>query len=361
MEWDALVEASATNTIFQTWEWFDGWWRVFGTGHRLFFLLLRSLRTGRAVGFAPLMISAGAGRRELRFAGTGNADYLDVVVSERHDEAIAALSQFLSANRQHWDVISLQNVPRESPLGALLPLTMRRFGLSAAVVGRVPCPVLLLDDAKAVGRMIDKYSLRRREHWFQRQGRLTFRRIEPGEETDRLLPVFFAQHIERWRDSSAPSLFNDPRQQQLYRELAATLGRKGWLAFSVLELDDAPIAFHFGFEYQHKLLWYKPSYAPEQGAHSPGLVLIRRLVLDALKAGHTEVDFTVGDEPFKSRFANHRRSNINIRVFKNRTLFVAAVLSYHSRQFAKRALASMRGLVGRRGGMMSVPVADSNA
>src|ERR1700754_4495691 len=40
-EWNDLVAHNETNSIFQTYEWFDAWWQTFGGAHELFFLLLR--------------------------------------------------------------------------------------------------------------------------------------------------------------------------------------------------------------------------------------------------------------------------------------------------------------------------------
>ena len=48
-EWNELVARNETNSIFQTYQWFDAWWRTFGDAHQLFFLLLR--QEGRIVGF----------------------------------------------------------------------------------------------------------------------------------------------------------------------------------------------------------------------------------------------------------------------------------------------------------------------
>jgi len=53
-DWNELSARSETNTIFQTYEWFDAWWSVFGPHNDLFFLVLR--KRGEVVGFAPFML-----------------------------------------------------------------------------------------------------------------------------------------------------------------------------------------------------------------------------------------------------------------------------------------------------------------
>src|SRR5690606_12642575 len=48
--WNALVADNEINTVFQTYEWFDSWWQVFGKGRELFFLVVRE--GDEIVGFA---------------------------------------------------------------------------------------------------------------------------------------------------------------------------------------------------------------------------------------------------------------------------------------------------------------------
>ena len=92
---------------------------------------------------------------------------------------------------------------------------------------------------------------------------------------------------------------------------------KGWLLFSMVEFNDQPIAFHYGFDYNDTVLWYKPSFDVEHASHSPGLVLLRYLIGYAIDQKRHELDFTIGDEPFKSRFTNSKRKTVSLKVFRN--------------------------------------------
>jgi len=341
-EWNSVVARSATNTVFQSYEWFDSWWSVHGADRELFLLIVRTA-TGEIVGFAPLMICTRDRRRTLKFIGSGNADYLDFILPDSAADALQAICAFLHEHRGRWDVMKLLNVPVTSSLARTLPGIMRALGLPGAVVGRVACSALMLRGAEpAARRLIDKYSVRRRERWFRAHGVLLLRRATTGAELDQWLPLFFEQHVDRWRDTATPSLFNDVRNREFYQALAHALLARGWLSFTVIEFESVPIAYHFGFDYDGRVIWYKPSFARAYAAHSPGLVMIRYLVQQALEAGSAEFDFTIGDEPFKNRFTNVRRTNVNIAVFQGRVPFLLATFSYHLRQFAKRLMAPFR-------------------
>jgi CelD/BcsL family acetyltransferase involved in cellulose biosynthesis len=133
---------------------------------------------------------------------------------------------------------------------------------------------------------------------------------------------FFAQHISRWAGSATPSLFLDERNQAFYRELVRAMSHCGWLVLSVVELDDRPLAMHCGFDYGGRFLWYKPSFDVEHAKHSPGLVLLRYLIGYAIEHQLEEFDFSIGDEPFKFRFANRVRTTVQVRIYKDPLNFV---------------------------------------
>src|SRR5437868_1220594 len=84
------------------------------------------------------------------------------------------------------------------------------------------------------------------------------------------------------------------------------------IRFSVLRLEGEPIAFHFGFEYNRRFIWYKPSFSAAHARLSPGEVLIKYLLEDVIDRGLEEFDFGVGEEAFKYRFANHVKHNHRI-------------------------------------------------
>ena len=317
-EWNRLVAASESNTVFQTHEWLASWCAVSAT-HRPLLLLGRI--DGVPIGIAPL---ARAGRT-LRFAADHHADYCDVIVAPAHkDRFLRAVLQYLADRRADWDALSLLNIPDRSSTLTLLRRHARRLGLHVLVRGTVPCPTILLgaypDPRRALLR---KDSLQRPYRFFARSGALQFRDIATLDEARALLPRFFAQHEARWRDTATPSLFHDADNRRFYEILLEEMWPSGWLVFSVLTYNDAPIAFHLGFDYDNCFLWYKPSFDVQLRRHSPGNVMLHQLLARGLDTGKAEFDFSVGDEAFKRRYCNATRYNRNL-VVTHRTHAVAA-------------------------------------
>jgi CelD/BcsL family acetyltransferase involved in cellulose biosynthesis len=317
-EWNALVRANETNTVFQTHEWFDAWWQTLRGRSRLFFLNVT--RNGSTIGFAPLMLRRNRfGLRQLEFVGTGNADYQDFVLPVDKPQAVAAICAFLRQQSSRWHRMRLTNVPQQSATLRLFRDAAAAHGLALVTEAVMRCPVLLLENnASAVRELVDRYSLRRPLNWFGARGTLRFRYVTERDELLSLLPHFFDQHVARWRSLGQPSLFEGAEQREFYVALTEALLGTGWLSFFVVEFNDRAIAFHFGFDYGGAIIWYKPSFDPAFAARSPGLLLTRQLIEDALQTSKKELDFTIGDEAFKSRFANHERFNSYVSIYPSR-------------------------------------------
>jgi len=349
-QWNGLVAANETNTVFQTFEWFDAWWNAFGAGSELYLLVVRE--AGAIIGFAALMQARSVfGWRELKFVGSGNADYQDFVLPREKPRAIAAICEFLRARWARWDRLALGNVPEDSSTMPLFLAAAEKAGLRIVVEARVTCPTLRIqDDPAHARRMIEKYSLRRPHNWFARRGAVSFRHVQQVDEVIGFLPAFFEQHRQRWQAAGKPSLFTQSRQQKFYEGLARALHSRGWLQFSVVEFNGEPIAFHFGFDYCGCVTWYKPSFDVRYAEHSPGLLLTRELIEDGLRRERVELDFTAGDEAFKGRFASRERYNVHFGVYHGRAGYSIAL--------AIRRLRRMAGALLRRGRTRAVPDAS---
>ena len=362
-QWNALVAANQTNTVFQTWEWFDAWWRTFGGSRRLFLLIVR--RGGEIIGFAALARRRSTfGWRRLEFAGHGNADYQDFVLPTDKKRAVAAICAFLRANWWRWDRLALGNIPGSSSTFADLQASTASTGLRMVDEARVSCPTLLLqEDGPRARRVIDKYSVRRPHNWFTKRGDVRFRHVSTVEEIDRLLPQFFEQHRRRWNSVGKPSLFSQWRQERFYEVLARGLLTRGWLQFSVVEFNGEPIAFHFGFDYLGCVTWYKPAFEVRYAEHSPGLLLTRHLIEDGLRRSRRELDFTCGDESFKERFASRHRFNASVGIYHSVMLHRLAQGVHDLRRALADKVRRFRSKQRGAAGVASAPlaVADSDS
>lgn len=317
--WNALAACSDTNTVYQTYEWNSSWWMTIG--RRFEPLFLAATEEAGAVGIAPLMLQHLPEGRVVRFVGDGRADYCDVLAAGDKDAVIAAMVRRLL--RPGWDVVELNNIPEASRTPRIVQVVCAEAGYRTLTTKQFVCPTLLIAGREEEARAVfNKPSLRRRENVLRRGGTLTCRHLRAGDEIVPHLDAFFDQHVGRWKAGKrGRSLFEDERNREFYRELTARLSHRGWLLFSVVEFDGRPIAFHFGFDYDGAVMWYKPSFDISLASRSPGLVLVRNLIGYALDNERREFDFTVGEEAFKARFTNARRRTVSIRVYRTQARY----------------------------------------
>ena len=311
--WNALA-SRGTNTVFQTHQWHESWLSAYGRQYQPLFVVVNN---GSGVaGVAPLVIEHTSQGRIARFIGDGRADYCDVLAASNPD-VVAAMFRGLDDNKD-WDLIDLKNVPGQSATIEFIKSACRDAGYRLIVREQFVCPTLIVRGHEASARSIlNKPALRRRVKRLQQMGTLTCRHLTAAADILPLLDGFFDQHVMRWNATATPSLFCEAANRAFYRELTMRLDGTNWLLFSLVELDGAPIAIHYGFDYNDAQIWYKPSFDPAFASRSPGLVLVRHLISRALEHNRREFDFTVGGEAFKLRFTNFARKTVQLQVFRD--------------------------------------------
>ncbi len=311
------MAAAPYHTLFQTPEWNRAWWEAFGRGRRLCLVGVEDER-GELVGLAPWMATVDLRKRirSIEFIGTANraTDYADVLAVPGDERVLAALVGWLARRAGRFTDLDLRHLREDSPHLETVTALLARAGLPSRVGEMARAATRLLDDAAADRALLDKKSLRRHHRALARSGRLEFRVARSTDEVLAELPAFFEQHVRRRAAAGTRSQFLDAAQRRFYVDLVRRLFPRGWLHFSLVLFDGAPIAYHFGLQYRGSYLWYKPSFEPRLARRSPGEVLLRFLIEDVLARGFDELDFTVGAEPFKDRFANHHRRILRLQV-----------------------------------------------
>jgi len=320
--WTALLYRSPGHSVFQTFAWNVCWWNAFRGSHELFVIL--AYAGPDLVGIAPMMISRKKGpmgrvRSHVRFIGSINdaSDYCDFITDPDVPLALHALLEEISVSSKGFHRVDLSHFPSHSPNRARIVEHFEGRNARFTVEFQADAPVRILGDNQADLKAANKSSLKRHTNFFAKSGELRFHQCRSEGEIQGYLDLFFEQHKSRRALTGSPSQFSDPAQQVFYRELVRGAFRHGWLRFDVVLFNGAPLAFHFGFEYQRRFIWYKPTFDVQFASRSPGEVLIKFLLEDAIRKGLEEFDFTVGSEPFKYRFANRVRSNDRIIAFRS--------------------------------------------
>jgi CelD/BcsL family acetyltransferase involved in cellulose biosynthesis len=297
-EWQRMLSRSDTNVVFLTREWQQTWWESYEKGT---LLLAAARQDGRIVALAPLFAEHGM----VYFVGSGGcgSDYLDFVGDISAPDTLDGLLAAVRDRVRHFVGFRFFRVPDASRTGALLRGAAGRLALDLCDEGELPAPVLDLHAPWAIELILSKKTLRQAERFLERTGTLTVQEARTGGDILPHLDGFFAQHIERWRPTPSPSLFLEAQHREFYRKLVQEASDAGWLRFARLEWQDRTIAAHFGFCYEGRYLYYKPTFSTDLARHSPGQLLLRKLVQSAMADHATLFDFGVGNEAYKGRFA----------------------------------------------------------
>jgi CelD/BcsL family acetyltransferase involved in cellulose biosynthesis len=313
-------------------------------------LVLLAQVAGRMVGIAPLMITSqrilGRKRQVVEFIGTHAADYCDFIVEPAQPTVVSLMLEWLIERADRWDLLHLLNIAETSPLMHVLPQTFGQRGYATDVRPLYECPTRVFGDRSEDQRLLRKKDIRMHFNRLRRQGEVDCKWYVGPAEIERYLESFFQQHIDRWSGTPTPSFFRDDRQRNFYRELVRLLTPNRWLLFSVMSFNQKPIAFEFGYEYDSRICLIKSAFDPEYRRYAPGILHLKYLLEDAMDRKVREVDFTVGEEKYKYRFANHSRINYAARAYHRSMFYGVDRLLLYAKDVAKRSDALTR--LGKR-------------
>lgn len=300
-DWSELEDQSSAATIFQTIPWIRAWWKAFGKGLELSTIIVRD--GSSIVGILPLLRNG----RCLRFIGTPGADYCDCLCAEEMGPEVLAAALGTLLKIDGWCTCHLGNLQQRSQFvryASALPEGILHH-LSVSAVGKQSSLVLTEDRDKWIAAMRRKPALKRHRNKLYGRGKVCFRHVETREEAHRMLRTLFEQHIYRRAMSGAHSQFLSSRWREFYGHLVDELDLHEQLRFSVLELNDNPLACHLGFQSRRNLVLYKPTFDIESWELSPGDVLLSELLGYAGERELDAVDFTIGSEQYKEHFTNY--------------------------------------------------------
>lgn len=316
-EWDRLLANARFNSIFQTSGWLRACADTYCKPGQL--LVPEVRRDGRLIAAAALHERDGI----IHFAGSERSDYCNLLVSRdlKEEDAVEAVEALLIAARdaaKQFRHFLLARIPAESDTAHYLQHS--RFRLFPHIKRYSVAPIM---DMSVASEKLRKKSLRRNENGLRREGDLQTRTFSHAAEIFPRLDEFFAQHIERWNGTPTPSLFEKEKNRLFYQRMIASLDQTGWLRFTEIRLDGSLIAAHLGWLYAGQFAWYKPTFDVNRGKHSPGEVLLKHVIEQAVADNAKKFDFLLGDETYKSRYATKTRHLLSFEIGDSRLVAIA--------------------------------------
>jgi len=311
--WNPLVQASAVNTVFATWEWQKVWWDSFGAGHELHLLALRE--GAELVGLAPFMVEVVAGQRLLRLlGGTEVADYLDVIATRGREEAVwAAITGHLAGVA--WDQLDLHAIAENSPTRPILDRLWQRGAYRVESLREDVCPQLALPAGWEAYleslRGKDRHELRRKLRRLAAEASYHWHTVHDPTELPAAVATFAELHRQSSRDKR---VFMDQAMEAYFLANAQAMLQAGWLWLSFLEVDGRRVAGTFAYDYNGTVALYNSGYDPAYSFLSVGLLAVVFCLQEAVLTGRRGFDFLQGSEPYKYDLGGRDLAVYNIKV-----------------------------------------------
>ena len=298
-QWEKLLADSNTDIVYLTWHWQQTWWKLHP---RIQLMLIIAENNGQVVALAPFYAESGM----IFFVGTGfESGYLDFIGDIGNPDVLDALLETARANVSDFSGFRFYFVPDSSSTGKHLAAAAERLGFKCYDEGETAGPVLDLASEAALAAVNKKRRTTDYERILRRDGSLEIEHMRDGRVIQPHLDEFFTQHMSRWAAKGHPSVFANQKQRTFIEQLTLVAANTGWLRFTRATWNGRPIAFHYGFCYRGRYFYEVPSFEIGFARYSPGLVLLRNLLLAAMAEGAHTFDFGIGDQEYKYKFVTH--------------------------------------------------------
>jgi len=323
--WDSLVCASASRSIFLTWEWMTAWWSAYGGESRL--RVWAAFDDDRILrGIAPLRERTvkrfGQAVTVLSFIGDGSndSDYLDLVIAATYEEpVIEAFGRKWSEEWSRGAVLEINEIPSGSPNLPLLMKLAEREGATWKAT-ETPCSTVRLpSDWDAYLTLLKpRFRTRVRSVLRNLEGRPEIRLgfCEKAGEVERLLPILYDLHTRRWVQDGKPGVFGWPAKRTFYTALSALLLERGWLRFSWLEWNRRVLACQYGFAYGGVYFQLQEGYEPASEHWNVGIGLRAWSIRELLKEQIRQYDFLGGAGRHKSDWGAEIKQSSRVEIVR---------------------------------------------
>lgn len=292
--WNDLLTRSDTRPISQTYEFHRVWAGVYPVEQ---VLLLAAERAGEVVAIAPLYVAGGM----VFFHGSGEADYHDIIGAGHDPDVVTALLAAAADLAEDFVGFKLHHVSEHSRTTDALEIAAERLGLRIYEMGYWCTVVVDMAGDPAAVRKAVSHSMRKREGWLRQRGDLKVQPLHTAAEVRPHLPEFYEMHVARWRTKGVESIYATAEAREFLERWIEVSAANDWLRALRVEWEGRTLGMEFAWEYDRRQFCKLWTFSLADARRSPGQILLRNSVLQALDRGVTEYDQGLGDQDYKYR------------------------------------------------------------
>jgi len=339
--WDHLLEKSASNSFFLTWDWIYAWAKCYLKESRKLFVIV-VYDKNEIIGIAPWYVeyvpSLNTTRKQINFMGTpeSGSDYLDVFMKKGKEKEItnSIYEYIMNDVRADWDCLTMTDIPASSHFMIHLINRINHEGKYIELTRGSYCPVANLP--KNQEDFFSSLSKNRREQ-FRRHLKMLNSTGQISHETyigadKKSFDVFFHLYKKNWGEECE-------RFQQFIRNYSFTTHGKRNIYIDLLKYNGIYIAGLLHIQHNDSLLMYLMAIDKDFNPKiSIGNVLVGLCIKEAIKKGLSSYDFLKGEENYKLHWANKINVSNNVYYYQKRLIPLAFAVKRQIRNVGKLLL-----------------------
>jgi CelD/BcsL family acetyltransferase involved in cellulose biosynthesis len=325
-DWDALARTDTRDGFFRTAAWYLPWLDYIEPDREPFVITARR-SDDSLVGLAPLCrMEIRRGALSLSAVGFGgrdvvSGDYLDIPAAGNGQPVVAAILQHLWEQRSSWGLFVGGEVLAGGPFETEIERWARKHRLAVRRQEERLCPYIELpnrfdDYLKTLSESMRYHVRRRTRDIVDKLGA----RVEVWTTPEQIkagIDLLTRLHVARWRRDGEPGTLGRPGYAQFLYAVCTSAAVRPRLY--VLRHAAQPVAALLAFHFAESALFYQAGWDPESplARLSPGVVLMRHSIEDAIASGLRYYDFLRGDESYKFRWTTTARTTTTLLVARS--------------------------------------------
>ncbi|WPB83822.1 GNAT family N-acetyltransferase [Sediminicoccus rosea] len=352
------AERSLIHTAFQTYEWLATWVETLGTEVAITPLIVLVEEGERPVMLIPLGRAKRRGIATITFLGGEVTDYhAPLVAADWQDRlapaGFAPLWTRILAALPRADLLRLGQMP-EDILGVPNPFASLPGARPSDVALSLRLPANVEDFRRGLRSNLASDTRRKRRRLAE-IGAVEHAVARTPEEMSAAVAAMADRKSRRFLETTGKDPFARPAFRAFYDRMSQRVPGDGAVQASVLRVGGEVVAAHWGVVHRGRFYYLMIGWsAGEWFRYSVGRILIDALIAAAIEDRLEVFDLTIGDEAYKSDWANERLTllALNLALSPAGRVVLAAEAARHAlRERAKRVQwlrALVRRLAGRK-------------
>lgn len=321
--WTDLLESTADNNVFQSFEYLWQWWKHYGFWNDLRVFVIRD--GAEVVGVAPMMREYftvfGRTMRKLVFISTPmDMNRPKLLFGNNAASCLSALLAWFHQHADEWDIVDIDEQPANETTQAI----RRNFEERGCLVADTEtlCPYVALEGSwerfLAARTRKMRSNINRLRRRLSEQGELRLRRFTTWPEVEAGLKTHCEVESRSWKAKKMLDLASDKSSYFFHRSLARAFGQGQQFELRVLECGTRPIASTYGLVHGRKFQSLKIAHDADFDRYSPGTVLESFELEDLFGKDLDCYEFMGSFLANKLRWTTEVHKTVNLHVYRRR-------------------------------------------